>query len=609
MRSRRWWGLAVLAMAMWGCDSDDGNQADAELDRGVIVGDFAMPPMEDAGPEDAAVVRPQCSDERDNDDDGLIDFPDDRGCESPDDPDEFGPTACNDGIDNDADGYTDYPDDPGCGNELDGDEFNEPPLPQCNDAIDNDRDGLLDEQDPGCRSVADNNEADDPAEAAACSDKIDNDGDGIIDFPFEPGCSAAGDTDEADVTIPACGNGRDDDDDGRIDFPDDPGCAGVGDSTEDDKGMAPECADGQDNDRDGRIDYPDDIECYAASDGSERGPCGTTYTPPRLQDGETFVVNTARGLFETAGSCGGMGSPEQVVLYRVERDIEALVISTEGEAEGGITTTVPTTLYVRRGVCLDPDPRTEVGCLREDEDTETPGQTLTLTDVKAGDYYVVVDGVAGAGGNVALTISEVPLAQCLNRIDDDQDGRIDYPGDPGCTAPSDRDETDEPELPICSNDEDDDGDGLVDYPLDPGCVSAAHDEEDDVCGDGVAWQEYFPEFDQIVGSTREADGASNSLTGSCGGRNAPERVFRYVNPERGRLIVSTAYPETAQGTVVHVRRNCLQSNTELVCDDGVQAGTNQGRVSFIAEAGAFWVTVDNRFGQGGDFKLTITREE
>ena len=34
--------------------------------------------------------------------------------------------ACEDGIDNDSDGLVDFPDDPGCTSETDDDEFNQP---------------------------------------------------------------------------------------------------------------------------------------------------------------------------------------------------------------------------------------------------------------------------------------------------------------------------------------------------------------------------------------------------------------------------------------------------------------------------------------------------
>jgi glutamine amidotransferase-like uncharacterized protein len=71
-----------------------------------------------------------CSDETDNDGDGLIDYPDDPGCDGPDDQDERDPLppACSDGIDNDSDGLVDYPDDPGCAGVSDEDET-DPPAP------------------------------------------------------------------------------------------------------------------------------------------------------------------------------------------------------------------------------------------------------------------------------------------------------------------------------------------------------------------------------------------------------------------------------------------------------------------------------------------------
>ena len=67
----------------------------------------------------------------------------------------------------------------------------------------------------------------------------------------------------------------------------------------------------------------------------------------------------------------------------------------------------------------------------------------------------------------------MPIAQCRNEEDDDMDGKIDYPRDPGCQSPEDRDETDPDEAPICSDNMDNDGDGLTDFPLDIGCRAMA----------------------------------------------------------------------------------------------------------------------------------------
>ena len=56
--------------------------------------------------------------------------------------------ACSDGVDNDGDGLIDAPEDPGCESPQDIDE-REPPLNPC-DQLDNDNDGLIDFSDPGC---------------------------------------------------------------------------------------------------------------------------------------------------------------------------------------------------------------------------------------------------------------------------------------------------------------------------------------------------------------------------------------------------------------------------------------------------------------------------
>jgi len=67
---------------------------------------------------------------------------------------------CDDGIDNDEDGLVDFPDDPGCGDENDESETD--PLAVCDDDRDNDLDGLIDyPADPGCGSLADSSEAPD----------------------------------------------------------------------------------------------------------------------------------------------------------------------------------------------------------------------------------------------------------------------------------------------------------------------------------------------------------------------------------------------------------------------------------------------------------------
>ena len=78
------------------------------------------------------------------------------------------------------------------------------------------------------------------------------------------------------------------------------------------------------------------------------------------------------------------------------------------------------------------------------------------------------------------------IPACEDGIDNDGDGLIDYPADPGCTSPSDHSEQD-PALP-CDDGIDNDGDGLIDYPADPGCTSPTDPSEQEAtlpCDDGI----------------------------------------------------------------------------------------------------------------------------
>ncbi|MEN9582987.1 MAG: hypothetical protein RL641_941 [Candidatus Parcubacteria bacterium] len=74
-------------------------------------------------------------------------------------------------------------------------------------------------------------------------------------------------------------------------------------------------------------------------------------------------------------------------------------------------------------------------------------------------------------------IDVITVAQCSDGIDNDQDGFIDYPADLDCTSPID---TSEASGYICSDGIDNDGDGLVDFPADPGCSGPTDQDESNV---------------------------------------------------------------------------------------------------------------------------------
>ena len=76
-------------------------------------------------------------------------------------------------------------------------------------------------------------------------------------------------------------------------------------------------------------------------------------------------------------------------------------------------------------------------------------------------------------------VAVVPVVLiCSDGQDNDADGLVDYPADPGCTSAEDDDETDPPQ---CSDGKDNDGDGLIDFPADKGCTGADDNDEVNPC--------------------------------------------------------------------------------------------------------------------------------
>ena len=106
-----------------------------------------------------------------------------------------------------------------------------------------------------------------------------------------------------------------------------------------------------------------------------------------------------------------------------------------------------------------------------------------------GDIYggLEVRATATASGELeseksdACYVTQVPT--CSNGLDDDGDGFVDFPADPGCSSATDRSE----DSTACSDGLDNDGDGDVDYPDDPECSSPDDTSEGGApqCNDGI----------------------------------------------------------------------------------------------------------------------------
>ena len=99
------------------------------------------------------------------------------------------------------------------------------------------------------------------------------------------------------------------------------------------------------------------------------------------------------------------------------------------------------------------------------------GQPNTAEGPSLGTPNTFIWGFRGVGG--------VPIfPACADGKDNDGDGKVDFPDDPGCSSAEDDDETDPPPPPKqCADGKDNDGDGKIDHPADPGCSSAEDDSE------------------------------------------------------------------------------------------------------------------------------------
>lgn len=97
-------------------------------------------------------------------------------------------------------------------------------------------------------------------------------------------------------------------------------------------------------------------------------------------------------------------------------------------------------------------------------------------------------------------LSRAGLAgECSDGVDNDGNGLVDYPADPGCESELDPREEPSATAPACADGIDNDGDGRIDFDHnhdgvrgatdDPGCTSAADQNEYNVvlpqCSDGV----------------------------------------------------------------------------------------------------------------------------
>ncbi len=409
---------------------------------------------------------------------------------------------------------------------------------------------------------------------AKCGDGIDNDGDGVADYPNDPGCTSPTDDDEED-TCPAG-----------------PGC--------------PACADDIDNDGDGQIDYPNDGTCIAASSNSET--CITSENVDALvlpiTPGETTTA-----VNDQSPTCGSSTNTAGDRIYSITvPNMESLSIRNSNNFDAVVA------LF---GASCGPS---TIAC------NDTP-EDLGFTNLAAGTYYYLVDGYSSGTGTYNIAVSgtikpgescESPLAVsgaltcssgfacrgaagsrtcqtavCNDGVDNDSDGRTDYPNDPGCTSRSDDDETDPATPPACANMLDDDGDTFIDYPMDPQCTSASADSESCKASEGIAPLVLPVTF----GSTT---GLVNDTAPTCGSssNSAPDITYSLEIPA-GANVRIVKQSDWDAVTAIY-RESC--ATTALTCTDSSPETINLTN----ATGGTYYYVLDGYSSGNGSYEITIS---
>ncbi len=196
-----------------------------------------------------------------------------------------------------------------------------------------------------------------------------------------------------------CNNGEDDDSDGLVDSLD-PGCADLDDQDEGDDtcvadpATCPACANGDDDDSDGFTDYPADSGCVNAADDDEVN-CADS-DPIELYDETPETGTTTGATNDFAPSCSSTSAAADVTYeLRVPGDLVSLEVNTNDSS-------YDTVLMVRQELCT-------AGDLDCDDDDGEPGlqSLISLTDVPAGRYFLIVDGYSSNTGTYYLEVTGV----------------------------------------------------------------------------------------------------------------------------------------------------------------------------------------------------------
>ena len=110
------------------------------------------------------------------------------------------------------------------------------------------------------------------------------------------------------------------------------------------------------------------------------------------------------------------------------------------------------------------------------------------------------------------------------------------------------------------------------------------------------------------GTVTAATSGGSALSGSCGGSQAPEKVYSWTPNISGIATITTCGGSTNYDTVVYVRRDSCVTGTQIACnDDSGCTPSLASRVTPTVTAGVPYFIVVDGFGfNSGTFTLTVT---
>jgi hypothetical protein len=193
-------------------------------------------------------------------------------------------------------------------------------------------------------------------------------------------------------------------------------------------------------------------------------------------------------------------------------------------------------------------------------------------------------------------------------MDNDGDGKTDYPFDPGCSSSNDNDETDDcyptvgPSCPACGNGIDDDNDLKTDYPADTRCPDSSFFSEN-FCTKEILGDARGPITTPTTMGTVATATANYQQT--CQTNTGRDLAYGLVLPVPvARLQIDTIGSNA--DTVISVwNESC---STEIECDDDGGGNFKSLIVRNNVAAGTYAILVD-KFGTStttpSDFVLNV----